>query len=93
MRTEPLHIRGGARRGVALAIALLFAALVLVIALGGGQAPAQELDRVEAKQDDLQAEIDQQNSEINSLIAQEAELREEEASVAEDLAAKQAELD
>jgi peptidoglycan hydrolase CwlO-like protein len=63
-----------------------------VLALGGGQAPAQ-LDRVNAKQDEVQSEIDQANREIDSLIAEEAALREREAAVADELAAKQAELD
>ena len=53
MGTEPFHNRSGARRGAALATALL-AALALVIALGGGEAPAQ-IDRVNAQQDDVQA--------------------------------------
>ena len=97
MGTEPLHSQSGVRRGAALATALLLAALSLVVALGGGEAPAQlanpQLDRIDAKQDDLQAEIDRQNGEINSLIAEEAELREQEEAVANELAAKQAELD
>jgi cell wall-associated NlpC family hydrolase len=91
MRTEPFHNRSGVRRGIALATAQL-AAVSLVIALGGGEAPAQ-LDRIEAKQDDLQAEIDQENGQIDSLIAEEAALREQEEAVADELAAKQAELD
>ena len=95
MRTQPFHSPSGARRGAALATALL--ALSLVIALGGGTAPAQlagaQLDRIDDKQGDLQAEIEQQNRQIDSLIAEEAALREREAAVADELAAKQAELD
>ena len=95
MGTEPFHNHSGGRRVIALATALLLASLTLVIALGGGEAPAQstELDRIEAEQGDLQAEIDRQNEQINSLIAEEAALREQEAEVADELAAKQAELD
>jgi peptidoglycan hydrolase CwlO-like protein len=99
MRTKLLHNSGGARRGALLAIAALLAALSLVIALGGGEAPAQlssatsQLDQVNARQGDLQAEIEQQNDQINSLIAEEADLRAQEAAVADQLAAKQAELD
>ena len=95
MGTEPFHNPSGVRRGAALATALLLAALSLLIALGTDDAPAQstQIDRIDAKQGDLQAEIDQQNEQINSLIAEEAELREQEAAVADELAAKQAELD
>ena len=95
MGTEPFHNHSGGPRVAALATALLLVALSLVIALGTGEAPAQdtELDRIEARQGDLQAEIDRQNSQINSLIAEEAELREQEAAVADELEAKQAELD
>ncbi|HEX6117762.1 MAG TPA: hypothetical protein VFY99_11740 [Solirubrobacterales bacterium] len=96
MGTEPFHNRSGVRRGAALATALL-AALSLVIALGGGEAPAQvansQLDRLDARQGDVQAEIDQANREIDSLIAEEAALREQEEAVGNELAAKQAELD
>ena len=78
MGTQPFHNRSSVRRRVALAAAPL--ALSLVIAAGGGEAPAQ-LDRVNAKQDDLQAEIDEANRQIDSLIAEEAELREQEEAV------------
>jgi len=95
MGTEPFHNRSGVRRDAAVATALL-AALSLVIALGGGEARAQlansQLDRIDTKQSDLQAEIDQENGQIDSLIAEEAALRVQEEAVADELAAKQAEL-
>jgi peptidoglycan hydrolase CwlO-like protein len=91
MRQDVSDSRSGVRRGTALATALV-ATLSLVIVVGAGEAPAQ-LDRIEARQGDLQAEIDQANRQIDSLIAEEAALREQEAEVADELAAKQAELD
>ena len=97
MRTEPFHNRSGVRRGAAALATALLAALPLVIGLGSGEASAQlagsQSDRIDARQGDLQSEIDEANRQIDSLIAAEAALREREAAVAEELAAKQAELE
>ena len=78
MGTEPFHNRSGIRLRATFAAALLMA-LTLVILLGGGEAPAQfpnsQLDDIDAEQDDLQAEIEEANGQIDSLIAEEAALR------------------
>lgn len=103
MRIELLDKRpGGARRGAAALLATLLAALSLVIALGSEDAPAQsveqlddaigELEGNQAEQGDVEAAIEQQNAEIDQLIAQEAELRASEAAVQSDLDAAQARL-
>jgi peptidoglycan hydrolase CwlO-like protein len=94
---------GGARRGAALVLTALLAALSLVIALGTERAPGQavdqiqdataELDEINAQQGDAQASIDTLNTQIDSLIGEEAALRAQEADVQAQLAAKQAELD
>jgi peptidoglycan hydrolase CwlO-like protein len=91
-----------ARRRVACVLALLLAALCAFAAFGD-RAPAQdptelqqkvdELESVQARQGDLEAEIERQNSEVNELIAQEAAMREREAAVADELSATQARLD
>jgi len=86
----------------AILFALLLAALCVLGALGG-TAPAQdptalqrkvdELQGVQSQQGELASGIEQQNAEINDLIAQEAEVREREAAVEEELSVVQAELD
>jgi septal ring factor EnvC (AmiA/AmiB activator) len=104
MRTSLVDNRpGGARRGAALVLTALLAALSLVIALGTERAPGQavdqiqdataELDEINAQQGDAQASIDSLNVQIDSLIGEEAALRAQEADVQAQLAAKQAELD
>ena len=104
MRTELAHKRfGGATRGAALVLATLLASLVLVLALGGDEAPAQAVDQlqdatselgaIDAQQGEVAATIEEQNAQIDQLIGEEAAVRAEEAEVEEQLAAKQAELD
>jgi peptidoglycan hydrolase CwlO-like protein len=104
MRTYLAHKRiGDATHGAALVLATLLASLVLVIALGGDEAPAQAVDQLQeaaseigeinAQQGAVAATIEEQNAQIDQLIGEEAAVRAEEAAVQEQLAAKQAELD
>jgi peptidoglycan hydrolase CwlO-like protein len=98
----PTALDNRARRRVACVLALLLAALCAFAAFGD-RAPAQdptelqskvdELEGVQARQGDLEAEIERQNAEVNELIAREAAVREREAAVAEELSATQARLD
>jgi cell wall-associated NlpC family hydrolase len=94
---------GGATRGAALILAALLGSLVLVLALGDDEAPAQAVDQlqdatselgaIDAQQGEVAASIEAQNAQIDQLIGEEAAVRAEEAAVEEQLAAKQAELD
>jgi cell wall-associated NlpC family hydrolase len=94
---------GGARRGAALTLTALLGSLVLMLALGDDEAPAQAVDQlqdatselgaIDAQQGEVAASIEEQNAQIDQLIGEEAAMRAEEAAVQEELAAKQAELD
>jgi peptidoglycan hydrolase CwlO-like protein len=78
-------------------------AAICVLTLLGGTAPAQdstelqrkvdELEDVQSQQGGIEAEIERQNAEIDALIAREAEVRERETAVAEELGAAEARLD
>jgi len=74
-------------------------ALVALVAGAYAQAPTElqrqidELEGVQSAQGDVAAAIESQNAEVNALIAQEAEVREREAAVAEELSAAQGRLD
>ena len=94
---------GRIRRGTVTLAATVFAVLVMLQLLGGS-APADnlqrkldrgqaKLDKVKQKRGDLAASIDQRNSEIDALIGEVAALQGQRAQVEQELAAKQAELD
>ncbi|MGH2962927.1 MAG: hypothetical protein ACRDL3_12155 [Solirubrobacterales bacterium] len=78
-------------------------AAICVLTLLSGTAPAQdptelqrkadELENVQSQQGGIEAEIERQNAEIDALIAREAEVRERETAVADELSAAQARLD
>ena len=104
MRIDLVHKPdGGATRGAALVLATLLASLVLVLALGGDEAPAQaveqlqdatsEIGEVNAQQAQVAGTIEEQNAQIDQLIGEEAALRAQESDVQAQLEAKQAELD
>jgi peptidoglycan hydrolase CwlO-like protein len=93
----------GVRRSIrvrAAAVAAVCAvALVALVAGAFAQAPTElpskvdELEDVQAAQGDVAATIDRHNAEVNALIAREAEVRDREAAVAEELSAAQARLE
>ena len=73
-------------------------------AIVGQSAPAQtagdkidqklsELDRIQAAEGPLRAQIDGMNAQVDQLIGRESQLRQQEAAVKQELAEKQAELD
>ena len=85
--------------GAALVLAGWLVALVAVTGAANAQAPTElqskvdELEGVQSAQGDVAAAIERHNAEVNALIAREAEVRDREDAVAEELSAAQARLD
>jgi len=76
------------------AFAVLATALALVLASGpSSQAQSDRLERVRAQQEQLRAELQEQNVAIDRLIGQVGKLRVKERQVAKELAEQEAELD
>lgn len=93
MPSAQTQLRPYGRRFIA---ALLVLAAVLGAALATGpdsNAQSEELDAVRAEQDDIRAELAEQNRAIDALIGEVSALRVEEREVAAELAKQEAELD
>jgi peptidoglycan hydrolase CwlO-like protein len=92
-------VRRSTRVGAALVLAGWLVALVAVTGAANAQAPTElqskvdELEGVQSAQGDVAAAIERHNAEVNALIAREAEVRDREDAVAEELSAAQARLD
>jgi peptidoglycan hydrolase CwlO-like protein len=103
MPADPVQTPNHRARRLALGLSLLVLGAVIALAVSSA-APAQDatselgakMDELESnveQQGSLQATIDSQNAEINSLIARESELRRQADAVQAELDQRQAELD
>jgi cell wall-associated NlpC family hydrolase len=74
-------------------MAMLAGVLAIVLASGpSSSAQSQSLDEVRAEQDQIRAELEEQNAAVDALLGQVAELRQREDKVAAELARQEAEL-
>jgi peptidoglycan hydrolase CwlO-like protein len=81
--------------GRRFAVAVLLLAGLLTIELAGGpssSAQSQSLDEVRAKQDQVRAELADQNAAVDALLGQVSELRQREQALAGELAEQEAKL-
>lgn len=93
MPSAQTNLRPSGRRfAVALAVLAGAIAIAIVEAPGTRAQTSAELDAVRAEQDEIRAELAEQNAAVDALLGEVADLREREQKVAAELAEQEAEL-